>query len=393
MVTDIDDWKGCKMKIVADSGIRFVRECFSSIGEVELVPGLAITPGVIADADALIVRTATRVDAGLLSGSSIRFAGTATSGYDHLDLDFLRKNNIGFARGPGSNANSVAEYVVAAILEAAEKTNCKLRDKSIGIIGVGNIGGNVAKKAEALGMKVFLNDPPLQRQTGDAKYLPLKELFDCDFITLHTPLTRTGPDKTFHLANEEFFKSLKPGCIFVNTARGGVMDTTALKAAINSDRFKFVVIDVWENEPNIDTRLLEMVDIATQHIAGYSLDGKLTALIMVYKEACRHFGLEAKLDIESFMPAPDVPELKINPKDVSEQELMAEVVKKIYDVKEDDSAFRQILNKPVEQRAQYFESLRQNYHIRREFYTTRIILDSACKPVADKLTGIGFPVE
>lgn len=381
------------MKIVADSGIRFVRECFSSIGEVELVPGLRITPSVIADADALIVRTATRVDAELLSGSSIRFAGTATSGYDHLDLDFLRENNIGFARGPGSNANSVAEYVVAAILETAEKTNCKLQDKSIGIIGVGNIGGNVAKKAEALGMKVFLNDPPLQRQTGDAKYLPLKELFDCDFITLHTPLTRTGPDKTFHLANEEFFKSLKQGCIFVNTARGGVMDTTALKAAISSDRFKAVVIDVWENEPNIDTALLETVDIGTQHIAGYSLDGKLTALIMVYKEACRHFGLEAKLDTESFIPAPDVPELKINPKDVNQQQLLLEVIKKIYDVKKDDSTLRQILNKPVEQRARYFETLRQDYHVRREFHTTRVILESACKSVADKLAGIGFIVE
>jgi len=381
------------MKIVADSGIRFVEQCFSSIGQVKLVPGLQITPAVVADADALIVRTATRVDANLLSGSSIRFAGTSTTGFDHIDLDFLRKNNIGFACGPGSNANSVAEYVVVAMLEVAEKTNCKLEDKSIGIIGVGNIGGNVAKKAASLGMKVFLNDPPLQRQTGDAKYLPLKELFDCDFITLHTPLTRTGPDKTFHLADEEFFKSLKPGCIFVNTARGGVMDTTALKAAINSGTFKFVIIDVWENEPNIDTKLLEMVDIATPHIAGYSLDGKLTALIMVYKEACRYFGLDAKLDTESFLPAPEVPELKINPEGANQQQLLLEVVRKIYDVKEDDSALRQILNKPVEQRARYFETLRQDYHIRREFHTTRIILESACKPVADKLAGIGFIVE
>ena len=393
MVAGIDDWRRCKMKIVADSGIRFVRECFSSIGEVELVPGLQITPAAVRHADVLIVRTATRVDAGLLSASSVRFAASATTGYDHIDLDFLRKNNIGFACGPGSNANSVAEYVVAAMLEAAEKTNCKLEDKSIGIIGVGNIGGNVAQKAEALGMRVYLNDPPLQRQTGDAKYLPLKELFDCDFITLHTPLTHTGPDKTFHLADEEFFKSLKPGCMFVNTARGGVMDTTALKAAISSDRFKAVVIDVWENEPNIDTQLLEMVDIGTEHIAGYSLDGKLVALIMVYTKACEHFGLEAKLDIESFLPAPDVPELKINPKGVSQQQLLLEVVKKIYDVKEDDSALRQILNKPVEQRARYFETLRQDYYIRREFHTTRIILDSACKSVADKLAGIGFLVE
>jgi len=381
------------MKIVADAGIRFVRQCFSSIGEVKLVPGLDITPAVVRHADMLIVRTVTRINAELLSGSSIRFAATATTGYDHLDLDFLRKNNIGFACGPGSNANSVAEYVVAVMLEAAAKTNCSLEDKSIGIIGVGNIGGNVAKKAAKLGMKVYLNDPPLQRQTGQAKYLPLKELFDCDFITLHTPLTRTGPDKTFHLADEKFLKCLKPGSVFINTSRGGVVDTTALKAVVSSGRFKFVVIDVWENEPNIDTQLLEMVDIATPHIAGYSLDGKLVALIMVYTKVCEYFGIKPKHTTESFLPEPDVPELKINPKGVNEQELMLGAVKKIYDVKEDDSALRRIFDRPAEERAQYFEALRENYHIRREFHTTRIILDSACKSVADKLTGIGFLVE
>ncbi|MHC4143793.1 MAG: 4-phosphoerythronate dehydrogenase, partial [Planctomycetota bacterium] len=263
------------MKIIADANIPFVAECFSSIGEVEVVAGREITPGIVAEADVLLVRSITPVGEDLLAGSKVRFVATATIGIDHIDVDFLRRHNIGFASAPGSNANSAAEYVIAGLLEIGQKYALDLEGKSIGIIGVGNVGSRVAKKCAALGMDVYLNDPPLhpplRRQTGDAKYLPLKELFTCDFITLHTPLTFERPDKTFHLANEEFFKSLKKGCVFVNASRGGVVDSAALKAAIQSERFGAVVLDVWENEPDIDTDLLQMVDLGTPHIAGYSL--------------------------------------------------------------------------------------------------------------------------
>lgn len=380
------------MKIVADAGIRFVREYFSSIGEVKMVPGLDITPAVVRDADALIVRTITRVDGQLLAGSRLSFAATSTTGFDHLDLNYLREHNIGFAWGPGSNANSVAEYVVAAMLESADNGGFNLQDKSIGVIGVGNIGANVAQKAASLGMNVYLNDPPLQKQTRDSKYLPLEELFDCDFITLHTPLNREGTDKTFHLANEKFFKSLKPGCIFINTARGAVTDTTALKAAINAGKLKAVIIDVWENEPNIDTQLLEMVDIGTPHIAGYSLDGKLAAVMMVYTKACEHFGIEPKYTFESFLPEPDLPQLKVNGKGRADEKLLLEAVRKVYDVKEDDRQLRPILDKPAEKHAEYFEKLRSDYHIRREFHGTEIILDGGAESLADKFAGIGFQV-
>jgi erythronate-4-phosphate dehydrogenase len=212
------------MKIVADTNIPFVAECFSSIGKVEVVAGRDITPSAVSNADILLVRSVTLVGKGLLAGSKVRFVATATIGFEHIDTEYLAKNNIGFASAPGSNANSVAEYIVAALLSVARKKRIQLEGKSIGIVGVGNVGSKVEKKVKALRMKVYLNDPPLQRGTGDAKYLPIEELFDCDFLTLHTPLTFEGIDKTFHLADEKFFKSLRAGSAFINTARGGVTD-------------------------------------------------------------------------------------------------------------------------------------------------------------------------
>jgi len=380
------------MKIVADENIPFVAECFSSIGKVVVVSGREITPGVVADADVLLVRSVTRVDLSLLAGSKVRFVGTATIGLDHVDFDLLREKNIGFASAPGSNANSAAEYIIAALLEIEQKHQITLEDKSIGVIGVGNVGSRVAKKAAALGMKVYLNDPPLKRQTGDPKYLQIEELFDCDFITLHTPLTFQGIDKTFHLADEKFFKSLKVGCVFINTSRGGVVESSALKAAIETGSLKAVILDVWENEPNIDTELLQIIDIGTPHIAGYSLDGKVAGMIMIYKAACKYFGFSAKFDVEDFLPEPVVPELTINPDDGDEQELIWRAVQKIYNISEDDHTLKEILQEPTEKRGEFFDNLRKNYPIRREFQNTRIALESSCKSIADKLAGIGFKI-
>jgi erythronate-4-phosphate dehydrogenase len=380
------------MKIIADENIPFVAECFSSIGEVEVVSGRDMTPNIVADADALLVRSITHVGADLLTGSKVRFVGTATIGFDHIDIEYLSRNNIGFASAPGSNANSAAEYVIAALLNITKQYEINLEGKSIGIIGVGNVGSRVAKKCEALGMKTYLNDPPLQRQTGNSKYLPIENLFDCDFITLHTPLTFEGEDKTFHLANERFFKSLKTGCIFFNASRGGIVDSSALKAAIKGGKLQATVLDVWENEPNIDVELLEMVDIGTPHIAGYSLDGKIAGMIMIYKAACMYFGLEAKYDISSFLPIPAVPELNIDPKSNSEQDILLIAVEKIYDIKTDDTRLRQTVEKIMEQRGKFFDHLRKTYPVRREFQNTEAIVNDRNSSLAKKLKGIGFLV-
>ena len=378
------------MKILADVNIPFVAECFSSIGEVRVVSGREITPAGVSDADVLLVRSITPVGADLLADSKVRFVATATIGFDHIDIDYLRRNNIGFASAPGSNANSAAEYVIAGLLEIGRKYGIDLDGKSIGIIGVGNVGSRVAEKCSALGMHVYLNDPPLQRQTGDAKYLPLKELFDCDFITLHTPLTFEGVDKTYHLADEKFFKSLKERCVFVNASRGGVVDSEALKTAIRSGRLRAVVLDVWESEPNIDMELLETVDIGTPHIAGYSLDGKITGMIMIYKAACEYFAFSPKFDIEDFLPEPAVRQLKIETSTDNEQAALADAVQKIYDIRKDSARLRRVSEESAEKTGEYFDSLRKNYPVRREFQNTKVIVKDRSSTLAKKLAGIGF---
>jgi erythronate-4-phosphate dehydrogenase len=362
------------MKIVADENIPFVAKCFSSLGIVQALSGRAITPQITADADILLVRSITPVNEKLLAGSKVKFVATATIGYEHIDVDYLQKRKIGFASAPGSNANSVAEYVAAALLEMGQKHKISLENKSIGIIGVGNVGSKVATKCQALGMKVCLNDPPLQRQTGQNKYRPLDELFDCDIITLHTPLTLDGIDKTYHLADERFFKSLKSGCVFINTSRGDVVDGNALKSAIKSGRLKGVTLDVWPNEPNIDTDLLGLVDIGTPHIAGYSLDGKIAGMLMIYNSACEFFNIKPRYKIEDFLPEPDIKTLEIKQISGNSQDVISEVVRKIYPIEKDDSQLRQILNQPVENIGRYFDGLRKNYPVRREFQNTNIIL-------------------
>lgn len=381
------------MKIVADANIPFVRECLSSVGEVRVLSGRDITPQVVADADALLVRSITPVNEALLAGSPVRFVGTATIGFDHVDVPYLERSGIGFASAPGSNANSAAEYVIAALLEVARRKKIRLEGSSIGVIGVGNVGGRVARKCEALGMRVLRNDPPLQRKTGDPKYVPLEALYDCDFITVHTPLTKEGIDKTFHLADAGFFARLKQGAVFVNASRGAVAETQALKAAIRSGRLKAVVLDVWEGEPNIDVELLGMVDLATPHIAGYSFDGKVAGMIMIYRSLCEHFHLTPKFDVKDFLPAPEIPRVEIAIGDASDEELLAHAAERIYSVARDDRDTRKIADQPPETRGRFFDALRKNYPVRREFQNTTVVLDEPRESLARKLRGIDFAVE
>jgi len=351
-----------------------------------------MTAVAVRDADILLVRSVTKINSQLLDGSRVKFVGTATIGIEHVDIDYLKSRGIGFTSAPGSNANSVAEYFIAGLLNIAQKYQIELSGKSLGIIGFGNVGSRVAKKAQTLGMELYINDPPLQRQTGDTKYRPIEELFGCDFLTVHTPLTFDGSDKTFHLIDESFFDSLKNGCVFFNTSRGAVVDTAALKKAIQSGKLKASVLDVWENEPAIDVELLEMVDIATPHIAGYSLDGKVAGMIMIYKAVCDYCGIELAYGEESFLSAPVVDRLTVPPGLADEQMIMDDVVRKIYDIKKDDAALRDVLGLPADERAEYFVQLRKDYPIRREFEDIRIALGPGYELLADKLKGIGFKI-
>lgn len=380
------------MKIVADANIPFVEECFSSVGDVTVMSGREMTASALAEADALLVRSITQVNAELLSGTPVKFVGTATIGFDHLDLDYLHANHIGFASAPGSNANSAAEYVIAALLEIGRRHGIELQGRSIGVVGVGNVGSRVVKKCLALGMRVLRNDPPLQRQTGDPTYVPLRDLRDCDFITFHTPLTRDGVDQTFHLADAEFFSSLKEGAVLVNASRGAVVDSVALKQAIAEKRLKAVALDVWEGEPNIELELLQMVDLGSPHIAGYSFDGKIAGLTMIYKAFCEHFGLPVKCDTSTFLPEPDVPFVEIETGDRSDEAVIADVVESVYNINRDDKNLRDIAGEELSMRRAFFDALRKNYPVRREFQNTTVVLDESRGSVIRKLLGIGFKV-
>jgi len=380
------------MKIVADRNIPFVQACFSHLGEVELYDGREITAEVLADADALLVRSITKVNADLLQGSQVRFVATATIGLEHIDCEYLQAQGIGFSSAPGSNANSVAEYVVAALLSVAGKHDIKLAGTSIGIVGVGNVGKRVAVKCRALGMQTVLNDPPLARQSGDDRYRPLQELGDCDVVTLHTPLTFTGPDKTHHLANKAFLAALKPGAILINSSRGQVHDTDALKEAIQSGRLRATILDVWENEPAIDMELLGSVDLATPHIAGYSFDGKVAGLIMIYEALCLHLGQTPQHAREDFLPEPDVSCIEIAPALDNVQTVLHQTVNRIYGIHQDDAKLRALLTVPQEKTGTFFDKLRKNYPRRREFQNTRVLLGDPQQPLGRILTGLGFDV-
>jgi len=380
------------MKIIADENIPFVEECFLSLGDVTAVPAGEITTDAVHNVDVLLVRSVTKVDENLLNKSRVKFVGSATSGFEHVDIEFLQTKGVGFAYAPGSNANSVAEYVVAALLALAKKHKFQLQGKTIGIIGAGRIGSKVADKAAALGMKVLLNDPPLHRQTNDPKYLPLDEFTDCDFITMHTPLTFEGIDKTFHLADEAFFDSLKEGAFFINTARGPVADTKALKTAIRSGKLAGAVVDVWENEPNIDNELLLKADLSTPHVAGYSLDGKVAGLMMIYEAARKYFGIEPKCTADDFLPAPETGQITIDPDTGTEQNIIGDTIQRVYVINRDDFNTREILIVPPEQRAKWFNDLRADYPVRREFQNTQIVFTQPCDSLATQLNGIGFRV-
>jgi erythronate-4-phosphate dehydrogenase len=380
------------VKIIADTNIPFVKECFSSAGEVALCPGRQMSAEVVRDADALLVRSVTPVNAALLEGSRVRFVGTATIGFDHVDRDYLDARGIGFASAPGSNANSVAEYIIAAMHVIAEKKGFALEGRSVGIVGVGNVGSRVARKVRAIGMQVVLNDPPLARQTGDAKYRPLEELFECDFITLHVPLNKSGRDKTHHMADRRFFASLKQGTVFINSSRGAVMETAAVKEAIGSRRISACVLDVWEHEPEIDTELLSMVDIGTPHIAGYSFDGKVVGMIMIYEAFCRYFGLKPAHSIDEFLPAPLVPVLEIDGKAGPQQTVIHNAIRSLYDIMGDDARMRGMLSQPPGEQGRYFDRLRKEYPVRREFQNTRIVLRNGSEALSARLRGIGFNV-
>ncbi|MCK4922785.1 MAG: 4-phosphoerythronate dehydrogenase PdxB [Bacteroidales bacterium] len=372
------------MKIVADNKIPFLKGAFEDKAEIIYLPGADISRTDLIDADALIVRTRTNCNAALLEGTSVKFIATATIGFDHIDADYCRANGIEWTNAPGCNSSSVEQYIVAVILNLAEKKRFSVDKFTIGIIGVGNVGKKVARVAEALGMKVLLNDPPRERNEAISGFVSLEEIKNqADIITFHVPLNKEGEDKTFHLADKEFIGSMKKDSILINTSRGEVVDNQALKEALKDNYLQAAVLDVWENEPDIDTDLLSLVDISTSHIAGYSTDGKANGTTMSVHAISKFFKLELDSWIPNSVPSPENSILEIECSELSKQEIIHNVYRKCYDISNDDKLLK--LN------PQDFENLRGTYRVRREASSYSVSLkNNKHKDLEDILRNLGF---
>lgn len=379
------------MHIVADENMPFAAEAFSNLGEVRLAPGRSMSAETVRGADILAVRSVTRVDRELLDGSAVRFVGTATIGTDHVDREWLAGRGIGFAGAPGCNAVSVAEYVCASLFVLSRGLGFSLRGKRLGIVGVGNVGSRVAARAEALGLTVVRNDPPLAGKSGDPRYRPLEEIYDCDIVTLHVPLEKSGAHPTHHLLDEAFLSRLKPGAIVLNTSRGAVADNAALEAALDSGRVAAAVLDVWEGEPEVRLPLLGKTAIATPHIAGYSFDGKVRGTAMIFEAACRHFGLDASWDPAGLLPSPHLERIPVRGAD--DEKAVGDAVLAAYPILEDDARMRLLMDMQPTERAAYFDRMRKQYWVRREFEAFTVEFGGAGRAVAGMLEKLGFKVQ
>lgn len=381
------------MKIVCASSVLYAREAFSGLGEVQLLPDRDIRREHLLDADALIVRSKTRIGPELLENTPVEFVATATAGADHFDLPFLSGADIAWSASPGCNANAVAEYAIAALALVARKRAALLPGLSLGIIGVGQVGSRVADKATLLGLRVLRNDPPLALQTGSRDYLPLETLLpQSDILTLHTPLSATGPFPTRHLADCRLFGQLKPGAWFLNTSRGAVADPEALQYALDHTLLSACALDVWENEPQLPDPLRRAVDFLTPHIAGYSFEGLLNGTLHCYRELCHFLEIEPSWEPD---PArlPGTPHLQIDAAHRPDEDVLADLLAAACPILEDTRAWRAEMttDDPAELRRR-FDRFRGSYTSRREFAAIRVQLSHASSELLETVAALGFQV-
>jgi len=371
------------MKIIIDDKIPYIRGAFENVADVVYLPGSKTTSEVVKDADAIVTRTRTICNEKLLAGSSVKFIATATIGFDHIDTDYCEANGIRWTNAPGCNSKSVEQYIASTLMVLAEKYGWKLNEKCIGVVGVGNVGSKVARIAEIFGMKVLLNDPPRERVEGSEKFVSLETIQQqADIITLHVPLNMKGEDATFHLADSEFFSKLKRKPLLINSCRGEVTETNAVKNALKNGDISAFVCDCWENEPDIDLELLALTEIATPHIAGYSKDGKATGTLMSVQAVSNFFGLGLDNWKPTGVEEPNNPVFELDGEGLSEQQIIAKAILHTYDIRNDDKALRNNVKQ--------FEQLRGDYPTRREFPAFTIVAKNIQPETLQKLSNLGF---
>jgi erythronate-4-phosphate dehydrogenase len=364
------------LHICADENIPHVHDAFGALGTVQTRPGRAMKQRDLQETDVLLVRSVTSVGPALLEGTPVQFVGSATIGTDHVDRAYLDANDIAFAHAPASNADSVADYVVAALLRLATRRGVALEGRTVGTVGCGNIGGRLARRLPALGVDVLVNDPPraeAMETRGEAHdFVSLDTVLDAsDILTLHVPLTTDGPHPTHHLVGRPEIEHLSDDAWLVNTSRGAVVNNDVLGEAMHHDRLGGAILDVWEHEPTPDVDLLRMVDIATPHIAGYAYDGKVRGTTMLYEALCQHLGESATWDPQSVLAPSDADTLRCTPPDprLPQTDWAQHLAAQVYPIVEDDARLRAIADEPPDERGAFFSNLRKTYPIRREMRT------------------------
>lgn len=376
------------MHIVADENIPFISDAFSLFGSVKLIAGRSICRSDLMDADILIVRSVTPVTKELLQDTPVKFVATATVGIDHIDTIWLKKQKIGFAYAPGSNAVSVAQYVLSALMSISHNKLINLKNAVIGIVGVGHIGSLVHRYAEILGIRTILCDPP-RRRVADNKqrFHSLEEVVrNADIITFHVPLINKGIDSTYHMIDSSLLRIMKKGVCLINTSRGKIIDE---KAVIDySSTIGALVLDVWDNEPYLNEALLQLSDIATPHIAGYSFDGKVMGTEAVYKAACMFFNY-----IPKWLASEELSKDIVSINGISNMnDQLGSIILQAYPIENDTKELKKMLQIDIHYRAEKFDLLRKKYQKRLEFSHYAISENSYSEVIIKKLEHIGFRI-
>lgn len=379
------------MKIVVDENIPLVNAFFDHMGQVVRLPGRTMTAADVRDADALIVRSVTKVNPALLNGSKVKFVGTCTIGVDHLDQSYLEANGIRWSSAPGCNANSVVEFVYAALCHL----DINWLPVKFGIIGCGNVGGLLYKRLKAQGVDVRCYDPNLTfAQNPDLT--SLEEVLACDVISMHTPLVTTGPHPSFHLLGRKELLQLKTGAVLINCGRGPVIDNQALLDVLAERNDLRVVLDVWEPEPDISLELLNHVLLGSPHIAGYSYDGKLNGTEMIYQALCRHLDKSPQSSLAALVPPLTNNQLRINDdidKDSNIFNIAKALIKQVYDIAADDARLRALATQALSGEVVFgegFDALRKHYPVRREFHNYQVNVENITDADKKWLQVLGF---
>ena len=372
------------MRILADENIPLLDEFFAEFGEIERMPGRAFDRDSVARADVLLVRSVTQVNRALLEGSKVRFVGTCTIGTDHLDLDYFAEQHIGWASAPGCNARGVVDYVLGSLLSLAEVRGTDLAKRTYGVVGAGQVGGRLVDVLRGLGWQVLVCDPPRQAAEG-GDYVSLEEIIQrCDVISLHTPLIAS----TRHLLNAQRLAQLQPGAWLINASRGAVVDNAALRELLQQRHDLEAVLDVWEGEPQVDADLADLCLIATPHIAGYSLDGKLRGTAQIYQAFCQHFNLPPRVQLDDLLPPYWLTEFGLDAT-ASVPVALAALCRAIYDPRRDDADFRRSLTGNAVERKSAFDALRKHYPARREIDGLHVKLSGEAPELAQVVRALG----